>query len=57
METLVLSLFVAGLILCVVSGFSVIAALLWGLLLFSFYAYKKGTALRCLRSFLTVLPR
>lgn len=44
METLVLSLFVAGLILCVVSGFSVIAALLWGLLLFSFYAYKKGFA-------------
>jgi len=48
METLVLSLFVAGLILCVVSGFSVITALLWGLVLFSFYASKKGFAPRAI---------
>ena len=46
METLVLGLFVAGLILCVLSGFSVIAALLWGLLLFSFYAYRQGFSAR-----------
>ena len=46
METLVLGLFVGGLILCVLSGFSVIAALLWGLVLFSFYAYKQGFSMR-----------
>lgn len=44
METLVLGLFVAGLILCVLSDVSVIAALVWGLVLFSFYAYKQGFA-------------
>ena len=46
MEAVILGLFVAGLIACVAGGVNVIAALVWGLGLFSFYAWKQGFSLR-----------
>lgn len=46
METLVLLLFVLGLIACVISGAPVVWALLWGLVLFCCYAKKQGFSVR-----------
>lgn len=46
MEAAVLLLFIAGLLVCVASGITVAAAMIWGLLLFSLYARKKGFSIR-----------
>lgn len=42
MEAIVLGLFLAGLLICIVSGLPVIGALLWGVCLFGFYAHRNG---------------
>lgn len=52
METVILLLFIAGLLGCVISGLPVSAAMVWGLLLFGFYAGRKGFSFREIGSML-----
>ena len=42
LETLILGLFIGGLALCIIGGFQIIYALLFGMILFGFYALKCG---------------
>ena len=45
-ESAILLIFLTGLILCLISGLSIIYALIFGIVLFSFYARQKGFSIR-----------